>query len=102
MNPSGADSSYGACSDSGGRSYPLIYARVATLIARLSQAMLHEDDWTPSPPPCWSPLRLQLYVDDPVAVARGSPDQHRTTLDMLILFWLLLGIPLSWRKGGCL
>ena len=38
-------------------------------------------------------------MDDPTLVVRGSKAQIEATFDMIILLWLLLGIPLSWKKG---
>ena len=48
----------------------------------------------------WAPARLQLYVDDPTAVAQGHRSNRYTTFSLLILWWLVLGIPLSWKKGA--
>ena len=42
----------------GGRPYPLLYARVATQVARLTQALVHESAWVAGAP--WAPARLQL------------------------------------------
>ena len=44
--------------------------------------------------------RLQLYVDDPVLTVVGDPDQQHCAVDLLVLWWLCLGIPLSWSKGS--
>ena len=43
---------------------------------------------------------MQLYVDDPAAVVWGQKDQRKRTLNLMVLFWLSLGIPLSWKKGA--
>ena len=50
--------------------------------------------------PEWGPVRLQLYVDDPVAVAWGRRHQRENPLNIIVVLWLVLGIPLSWRKGA--
>ena len=42
---------------------------------------------------------MQLYVDDPAVVAWGPRSRRSTTFRLLVLWWLGLGIPLSWRKG---
>ena len=82
----------------GGRSYPLLYARVASWLARATQAMLHKDSW--SRRASWGPAAVQVYVDDPAIVVSGSSAQQSTSIDLAILWWLVLGIPLSWRKGA--
>jgi hypothetical protein len=82
----------------GGRSYPLLYARVASWLARATQAMLHTDSW--SRRASWGPAAVQVYVDDPAIVVSGSSAQQSTSIDLAILWWLVLGIPLSWRKGA--
>ena len=79
----------------GGHSNPLTYSRVATFAARSGQALLLNN-------PSGSDLaegRLQLYVDDPVVTLRGSESQQEATIDLLLLWWLCLGIPLAWAKG---
>ena len=43
--------------------------------------------------------RLQLYVDDPALVVMGSLEEQRMAIDLLVTWFLVLGIPLSWRKG---
>ena len=45
-------------------------------------------------------VRAQLYVDDPAVVARGKADLVQEAFDILLAWWLALGIPLSWRKGS--
>ena len=44
------------------------------------------------------PGRLQLYVDDPVVSVRAKEDQAHETFDLVILWWLTLGLPLSWKQ----
>ena len=60
--------------------------------------MVCEARWTPGLE--WAPARLQLFVDDPATVAWGRRQQRRTTFGLLVLFWLVLGLPLSWTKGA--
>ena len=71
---------------------------MASLVARWSQALAAEGSWAASDR--WAPARLQLYVDDPTAVAWGSPEQRATTFSLIVVLWLVLGIPLSWKKGA--
>ena len=54
----------------GGRSYPLLYARVASWLSRATQAMLHQDSWDKKF--SWGPAAVQVYVDDPAIVARDG------------------------------
>ena len=77
----------------------MVYStKVASMVARFTQAMIHESAWSPSA--AWAPGRKQLYVDDPAVVAWGSAEQRATTFSLVVLLWLALGIPLSWRKGA--
>merc|ERR1712194_147420 len=48
---------------------------------------------------CPPPGRAQLYVDDPIVSLRATEAQAKSTLDLVILWWLVLGILLSWKKG---
>ena len=80
----------------GGHSNPLTYSRVACFAARSGQALL-----TALPEHGGIARgRLQLYVDDPVLTLEGSPDEQHAAIDVLCLWWLILGIPLSWEKGS--
>ena len=45
-------------------------------------------------------VRAQLYVDDPAVCARGSPEGVEEAFDILLLWWLVLGLPLAWKKGS--
>ena len=78
----------------GGHAGPLVYSRIATFASRSTQALLN----------CTATetrqARLQLYVDDPVLVASGSDTDRQEQLDLAILWWLVMGIPLSWKKGS--
>ena len=47
-----------------------------------------------------APGRLQLYVDDPVVSVRSKKTEAHETFDLVIVWWLVLGIPLSWKKGS--
>ena len=41
-----------------------------------------------------------MYVDDPVLSCIGSEQAAKLSFDLVILWWMLLGIPLSWKKGS--
>ena len=79
----------------GGHANPLIFSRIATFAARSAQALLAGDPATSG----LGQVRIQLYVDDPVITVSGAPPQRREALDVLLLWWLVLGIPLAWDKG---
>ena len=80
----------------GGHSNPLTYSRVACFASRSGQALLM-DDVIPSSEVARG--RVQLYVDDPAVTLEGSIDQQVAAVDLLVLWWLVLGIPLAWDKG---
>jgi hypothetical protein len=50
--------------------------------------------------PLLSRARRQLYVDDPIWGLAGTPSQNLRSVDLILMWWLLLGIPLSWKKGS--
>ena len=82
----------------GGKSNPLIFARVAAFASRTGQALFDEE----VPVTCGTTLasvRLQQYVDDPIAAICGDQLGANAAVDLLIAWWLVLGIPLSWSKG---
>ena len=79
----------------GGHSKPLTYSRAATFAARSGQALLTR----PRSQTDVAEGRLQLYVDDPILTVTGSIHQQHAAIDLLVLWWLCLGIPLSWSKG---
>ena len=84
----------------GGRPNPLVFSRAASFASRVAQAMLGADrphDQRRSG--LHAPGRLQLYVDDPTLVARGTAEQVQVSFDVVLLLWLSLGIPLAWKKG---
>ena len=79
----------------GGRSNPLLYSRCIGAVARASQALLMALEHS-SAVRSWS----QIYVDDPAIVQSGPVADRLRALNVLILFWLTLGLPLAWEKGG--
>jgi hypothetical protein len=72
----------------GGKTFPLVYARPASFAARTGQALL-----------CRDRAKLQLYVDDPALALAGSREWALTEGSLPILWWLVLGLKLSWAKG---
>ena len=81
----------------GGHSNPLTYSRAATFAARSGQALLCEPARGVR---SWARGRLQLYVDDPALTLCGNTAEQGLAVDLLVSWWLCLGIPLSWDKGG--
>ena len=77
----------------GGKPNPLVYSRVASFAMRTAQAMFSKNGVGPK-------VRSQLYVDDPAITARGSADEIQLAFDLVLLWWLVLGIPLAWSKGA--
>ena len=43
--------------------------------------------------------RLQLYVDDPVIAVAGSPADVAVLFDVILVWWMLLGIPHVLAQG---
>ena len=83
----------------GGRSFPLVFSRAASFAARTAQALF----WSAKegrPRGQEALTRLQLYVDDPViSMASSEAGARRRSADLILWWWLALGIPLAWAKG---
>ena len=82
----------------GGKPNPLVFARAAAFAARTGQALFRPALGAPG---CEvsGHARLQLYVDDPIFTVVGTPAERALAVDLLILWWLVLGLPLAWAKG---
>ena len=78
----------------GGHANPLVYSRIATMAARTGQALLFPETGNGI-----AHGRLQLYVDDPALVVVGTLEEQHRAIDLLVSWFLVLGIPLSWKKG---
>ena len=39
-------------------------------------------------------------MDDPAVCARGPREEVLKCFDLLLLWWLVLGLPLAWKKGA--
>ena len=68
---------------------PLVWGRMAALIARSTQSLFHI-----------SRCRLQIFVDDPLIVARGTVEQLNSIFNVILLWWLTLGLKVAWTKGA--
>jgi hypothetical protein len=72
----------------GSASAPTVWGRFAAFAARSTAAV------------CRSlPVRLELYVDDPILVALGPPERAARSISLAILWLCLLGFPLAWHKS---
>ena len=56
-------------------------------MSRMTTAMFHPDQF-----------RMQVFVDDPILAARGTRAHRRRSLCIALLFWLAMGMTLSWAK----
>ena len=45
-----------------------------------------------------SEARLETFVDDPWSAWRGSPERIMVNQAVLLVWWMCLGLPLSWSK----
>jgi hypothetical protein len=82
----------------GGRPNPLVYSRAASFAMRSGQAMLGVPRRSEQHA-LLSRARGQLYVDDPVWTTAGTKEQNQRTVDIVLNWWLVLGLPLAWKKG---
>ena len=78
----------------GGKPNPLVYSRAASFAMRTGQALFRQS------PRSSVTARAQLYVDDPAVVFAASSGTMSQAVDLLLLWWLCLGIPLAWPKGA--
>ena len=87
----------------GGKPNPLVFSRGASFASRTAQALLgpldrreREGDRS-----CVgvAPGRVQLYVDDPAVAVVGTFTQANLSFDLVVMWWMELGIPLSLKKG---
>ena len=71
----------------GGGGSPGVWGRAAAFLGRSGQALFRADE-----------ARLQVYVDDPWSVWHGLQEIRRRNRAVLLLWWMALGPPLSWKK----
>jgi len=82
----------------GGKPNPLVFARCAAFACRTAQALLRTSDSSPGAAEA-SIARLQMYVDDPTMTCLGSFEACSVAVDLVVLWWTMLGLPLSLDKG---
>ena len=71
------------------KSAPLVWSRVMALISRLTQGLLHTSE-----------ARLSVYIDDPILVCAGPPENRARSMAVVLLFWGAIGLPLAWRRSS--
>jgi hypothetical protein len=72
----------------GSRAAPLLWARLAALLMRLTQSLFEPEN-----------VSLLCFVDDPIAALRGTELEKRTSVALIILVWEALGFKLAYHKG---
>jgi hypothetical protein len=72
----------------GSRAAPLLWARLAALLMRLTQSLFQPAD-----------VNLMCFVDDPLAALRGSELERRTQAAIIMLVWEALDFKLAYHKG---
>ena len=77
----------------GGKPNPLVFARAASLASRTAQALLGpwDRDQRSDDHSDLARGRLQVYVDDPVLSCVGTKEQVKKSMDIVLLWWMILG-----------
>ena len=73
----------------GGKASPTIWGRFAAAMGRFVASILVDDA-----------CRAEIYVDDPLFVAAGTPEQRTRSFAVAALGLASLGFPLSWGKAA--
>ena len=80
----------------GSRGAPLTFAAVIALAARFVQSIhstpMHHSLWTEE-------ARMQVYVDDPLFMIRGSGARVKQLAAVILLSWTVMGFPLAFHKA---
>eukprot|EP00435_Cladocopium_sp_Y103_P017442 s3998_g4.t1 len=79
----------------GSRGAPLTFAVLMALATRFVQSTLcfcKRQDCSPEG-------MMQVHVDDPLTVLKGSEHRHRRLACMVSVAWMLLGIPMAFHKA---
>ena len=71
----------------GGGGSPLIWGRAAALLGRSGQSLF-----------VTSELIVEIYVDDPWILLRGSPEVRKRNAVILFLWWQAMGPKLAFHK----
>eukprot|EP00435_Cladocopium_sp_Y103_P050142 s2443_g15.t1 len=70
----------------GSRGAPLTFAAVLSVAAR----------WVASADPT---MKLQVYVDDPLAILRGSVQEQQRLACLVVTMWSIMGFPIATHKA---
>ena len=71
----------------GGGGAGLVWGRGGALLGRSGQSLFTQTE-----------ARIQIYVDDPWTIWRGTKQRIRAMKTRLLLWWLVLGPEISWSK----
>jgi hypothetical protein len=71
----------------GSRAAPLLWARLAALLMRLTQSLFKPSE-----------INLMCFVDDPIAALRGTLLERRTMVAVIILVWEAMDFKLAYQK----
>ena len=74
----------------GSGSAPTVWGRYGAFLGRSTAAILGPD-----------PVRLQVYVDDPIYAAAAQPKEAARYLAVALLWARVAGFPLAWKKTEC-
>ena len=81
----------------GSRGAPLTFCTVMAVVARLLQSLLLRDHLARRSHR--QDARLQIYIDDPWSVARGTKSQINRLFSIILLTWELVGFPVATHKA---
>ena len=73
----------------GSRGAPLTWARLAALIMRLTQSLFDRNT-----------VRLQCFVDDPIAAIKGTELRRKVVVSTIMLVWEALGVSSHTIRGN--
>ena len=73
----------------GGAACPLVWGRVGAFLGRTGQALFTADE-----------ARVQVFVDDPCTLFRGTPEVCTRRSAVLLWWWCALGLQMSWKKAS--
>ena len=79
----------------GSRGAPLTFSVIMALASRLVQSMLCYTTGRNSTPEGM----LQVYVDDPLAILKGTDKRLRRLVCIISAVWMILGIPMAFHKA---
>eukprot|EP00435_Cladocopium_sp_Y103_P050888 s1251_g15.t1 len=70
----------------GSRGAPLTFAAILSIASRWVASAEHT-------------MKLQVYVDDPLAIIRGNPMEQQRTACLVIVMWSIMGFPIATHKA---